>query len=122
MTRAGTQTLLMGVYRNLDRTKVQVDFVVHTEQPSDFDDEIARLGGRIFRVPSPRAVGPVRFATGVDAILRRPDGFAGIHAHLYLFSGYLLWLAWKFANATASRPLTVERISTIPKPLSRARG
>lgn len=93
MERAGTQTLLMGVYRNLDRTKVQFDFVVHTEQPSDFDDEIAHLGGRIFRVPSPRVVGPVRFATGVDAILRRPDGFAGMHAHLYLFSGYLLWLA-----------------------------
>jgi glycosyltransferase involved in cell wall biosynthesis len=39
------------LYRNIDRSKIQFDFMVHTNQKCDFDDEIEKLGGKIFRVP-----------------------------------------------------------------------
>lgn len=93
MTRAGTQTLLMGVYRNIDRTQVQFDFVVDTQEPGDFDDEIARLGGRIFHVPAPRMASAWRYGQDVNWVLRSAGSFDGVHTHLYLFSGYILWLA-----------------------------
>ncbi|MGG1573182.1 glycosyltransferase family 1 protein [Fictibacillus sp. NRS-1165] len=47
----GAETFIMNIYRNIDRNKIQFDFVVHTEKECDYDKEIYNLGGRIFRVP-----------------------------------------------------------------------
>lgn len=48
MNRAGQETFIMNVYRNIDRTKIQFDFQCSVHQEGDFDDEIEGLGGRIF--------------------------------------------------------------------------
>lgn len=51
MGRGGLETMLMNYYRNMDRDKVQFDFLVHRQERADYDDEIEALGGRIFRLP-----------------------------------------------------------------------
>ena len=51
MGRGGLETVLMNYYRNIDRTKVQFDFLVHRDFKADYDDEIESLGGVIHRVP-----------------------------------------------------------------------
>lgn len=50
MNRGGAETMIMNYYRNMDRTKVQFDFLVHREHRGDYDDEIEQLGGRIYRM------------------------------------------------------------------------
>ena len=47
----GAESRTMDLYRHLDRDRVQFDFLVHTDREGFFDQEIARLGGRIFRIP-----------------------------------------------------------------------
>ncbi len=44
----GSESMLMNYYRNIDRSRVQFDFVVHTKRSDSFEDEIKRLGGRVF--------------------------------------------------------------------------
>lgn len=51
MNRGGAETMIMNLYRNIDRTKVQFDFVVHTNEVGSFDEEIKALGGRIYHCP-----------------------------------------------------------------------
>lgn len=51
MGRGGLETMLMNYYRNIDRTKIQFDFLVHRNNREAYDDEIELLGGKIFRVP-----------------------------------------------------------------------
>lgn len=51
MDRGGAETLLMNLYRNIDRNLVQFDFLVNEENSCDYDSEIQGLGGRIFRIP-----------------------------------------------------------------------
>lgn len=46
MHRAGLETMLMNYYRNIDREKIQFDFLTHRPQRSDYDDEIESLGGK----------------------------------------------------------------------------
>ena len=48
MDREGIQSFLMNVYRNIDREKVQFDFLIHSKEKGAFDDEIISLGGRVF--------------------------------------------------------------------------
>ena len=52
MHRGGAETMLMNLYRNIDRKKIQFDFVCHTMEKCDYEDEIIKLGGRIFKISS----------------------------------------------------------------------
>ncbi|CZR05619.1 Glycosyltransferase involved in cell wall bisynthesis [Trichococcus flocculiformis] len=60
MNRGGAETMIMNLYRNIDREKIQFDFIVHTQEKCAFDDEIEELGGKIYRVP--RYIGTNHFA------------------------------------------------------------
>lgn len=51
MNRGGAETMIMNLYRNIDRSKIQFDFIVHTEDKCDYDEEIRCLGGTIHRIP-----------------------------------------------------------------------
>lgn len=50
LNRGGAETMVMNYYRNVDRTKVQFDFMVHREERGAYDDEIEALGGKIYRM------------------------------------------------------------------------
>ena len=49
MDPGGIESLLMNLYRHMDRDVVQFDFLLHRPQKGTFDDEIESLGGRIYR-------------------------------------------------------------------------
>ena len=40
MDRAGAETMIMNLYRNMNREQIQFDFMVFTDQEADYDDEI----------------------------------------------------------------------------------
>lgn len=51
MDRAGIETMLMNFYRNIDRNKIQFDFLVNKSKPGDYDEEIKKMGGNIYVSP-----------------------------------------------------------------------
>lgn len=51
MNVGGIETMLMVLYRNIDRTKFQFDFVVHSEEENYYEKEICHLGGKLYRIP-----------------------------------------------------------------------
>lgn len=51
MDRAGIETMLMNYYRHIDRKKIQFDFLCNKKKSGAYDDEITRLGGRIYHTP-----------------------------------------------------------------------
>ncbi len=53
MNRGGAETMIMNLYRSIDRSKVQFDFVENDNngEQAAFDAEIESLGGRIFHCP-----------------------------------------------------------------------
>ena len=55
MNRGGLETMIMNYYRNIDRTKIQFDFLVHRQEKADYDDEILSLGGHIYHMQIGRA-------------------------------------------------------------------
>lgn len=52
LNRGGAETNVMNYYRKLDRTKFQFDFIVHRQEKGAYEDEIATLGGKIYRLPA----------------------------------------------------------------------
>ena len=51
LDRNGAETMIMNVYRNINRGEIQFDFIVHSNDIGDYEEEIQSLGGRIFRCP-----------------------------------------------------------------------
>lgn len=47
----GIETLIMNIYRNIDRSKVQFDFLMHMGSGGAYEEEIRALGGRIYEMP-----------------------------------------------------------------------
>src|SRR5690625_7812943 len=67
MNRGGAETLLMNLYRTIDREKVQFDFL--TCNVGAFDEEIVQLGGRIHRIQYDTSVRHIRFKHQVKYFL-----------------------------------------------------
>ena len=47
MDRAGAETMIMNILRNIDKTKFQFDFLCLSEKEGDYDKEIIEFGGKI---------------------------------------------------------------------------
>lgn len=58
MDRAGIETMLMNYYRHMDREQIQFDFLCNKAKPGAYEDEIIKLGGRIYRTPG---LNPVKY-------------------------------------------------------------
>lgn len=88
MNRGGAETLLMNLYRKIDREKVQFDFL--TCKAGAFDEEIVRLGGRVHRIPYVTDVGHMRFKKRVENFLLKNDQYKIVHSHMDKMSGIVL--------------------------------
>jgi glycosyltransferase involved in cell wall biosynthesis len=51
MNRGGAEAMIMNLYRNIDKSRVQFDFVENSLDRGLFDDEIGELGGKIYYCP-----------------------------------------------------------------------
>ena len=97
MHRAGLETMLMNYYRNIDRSRVQFDFLTHRPFRSDYDDEIESLGGRVYYAPRlvPQNY-PAYFSYMKQFFAEHPE-YQIVHSHIDAMS-YLPLLAAKKAN------------------------
>lgn len=52
LDRGGAESMVMSLYRNIDRKDLQFDFVVNdSNREYAYEQEIQTLGGRVFRIP-----------------------------------------------------------------------
>ena len=78
----GVEMFMMNVYRNIDRSKVQFDFLEsHNEGKLAFEDEILAMGGRIFRVMYSQRESPIKAHATLLELFREHPEFAGIHVN-----------------------------------------
>ncbi|MFJ8352987.1 glycosyltransferase family 1 protein [Bacillus paramycoides] len=96
MDRGGAEALIMNVYRNIDRERVQFDFVSHKSGECDYDKEIIALGGKIHRIPSLGQVGPLSYIKELVKIMSS-NQYVAAHAHTD-YQGGLVAIAAKMAG------------------------
>lgn len=51
LNRNGTETFIMNLLRNIDRSKLMFDFLIFKESDHGFQDEVLKLGSRIYILP-----------------------------------------------------------------------
>lgn len=93
MNRGGAETFIMNLYRNIDRTKVQFDFLTCKE--GVFDEEILKLGGKVHRIPYISEVGHLKYTKELDHFFSANSQYRIIHSHLDKMSGLVIQSAKK---------------------------
>lgn len=91
MNRGGVETWLMHVLRHIDRDRFQMDFLVHTTKPCDFDDEIRALGSQV--IPCLHPSRPFVYARNLRRLLREHGPYDVVHSHVHHYSGWTLSIA-----------------------------
>jgi glycosyltransferase involved in cell wall biosynthesis len=93
MNRGGAEMLIMNLYRNVDRSKVQFDFLTCKE--GEFDSEILKLGGKVHRIPYITDVGHFRYVKELNSFFTRNNEYKIVHSHMDKMSGLILRSAKK---------------------------
>lgn len=94
MNRAGAETMLMNIYRNIDRNQIQFDFVTFTNDKGDYDDEIIKMGGNIIPIIASNNIS--RLFKLKTYLMNNPE-YKIVHIHMLLNSSFSL-LASKLAG------------------------
>ncbi len=81
----------MHVLRSIDRDQCHMDFLVHTDMPGSYDEEIRSLGSQVISCVSPSR--PWIYARNFTRALRRGVPYDIIHSHVHHFSGVVLRFA-----------------------------
>lgn len=91
MDFGGVETLLMSIYRNIDREKIQFDFLCHNRLECKFKSEIESMGGRVYMIPGPSHIGFVRYGITLRNFCKEHPEYKIAHCHLNSRNGEIIW-------------------------------
>lgn len=112
MDRGGAETIIMNLYRQIDRKKYQFDFLVHTERKCDYDDEIYSLGGRIFHVPRYLIVNYFSYAGKCKKLMEEHPEWKIVHGHIGSSASVYLRVARKLNRFTIAHSHKMNQLSS----------
>ena len=99
MDRGGAETFVMNLYRNVDRAKIQFDFLVNENRECDYDAEIREMGGHIYRIPRYNLVNGIQYKKACRDFFRL-HRYPVVHGHIGLPASIYLSEAGKRGSFT----------------------
>lgn len=88
----GVESVIMNYYRNIDKDKVQFDFVVHKNPLKSFVDEAEKYGGKVYEV-TPYTKNIFAFTYELYKIIKNGH-YNIVHSNMNSLSGFPLFAAW----------------------------
>lgn len=80
----------MNLFRHIDRSRFDFDFLYYTQEKTAYDDEIEALGGRILRITP---TSPPGFERRIKKMLKAAGPYDVVHSHTMFNSGVVLYAA-----------------------------
>jgi len=82
LNRGGAESMIMNLYRNINRDKIHFDFVVHSSEKGAFDDEVSSLGGKIYKCPRFNGVNILQYKKWWQDFLATHSEYRILHSHI----------------------------------------
>jgi len=101
----------MNLYRAIDRTKVQFDFLVHEQRVCDYDEEIKDLGGEVFRgLPRFKVVNYSTYRDACRDFFSRHPEHPVVHGHIGSCAPVYLREAKRQGRGATGRERVADRV------------
>lgn len=91
----GAESRIMELYRCIDRSKVQFDFLVHTKEEGHYSKEIRELGGYIYSLPRFKVVNLAEYKKAIRQFFKEHQEFAVVQGHMTSTASIYLPMAKK---------------------------
>lgn len=95
MNKGGTETMLMNIYRKVNRDRIQFDFLYFTDEETYYDKEIIELGGKIIRIHKMRFIHMFDFISNISQVINSNGPYKVVHAHTLFNCGLVVKAAKK---------------------------
>ena len=82
MNMGGLETFIMNVYRNIDRNKIQFDFLEHYNEESFYDNEIKELGGKVYHFTFRNDNNIFKYIYNLNNFFKEHKEYDVIHCHM----------------------------------------
>lgn len=86
----GVESVVMNYYRNIDRNKIQFDFICDEDSTDIPYEEIEALGGRVILIPPYQKV--FKYHKELKKVLKEGN-YKIVHSHINTLSVFSLWAA-----------------------------
>ena len=86
LDRGGAETMCMNLYRHMDHSKVQFDFVKHTEDEGAYEQEIRELGGNIYAAPRFQGLNYLTYQKWWNRHFQAHPEHQIVHGHFFTIS------------------------------------
>lgn len=96
MDVGGMESYIMNMYRRIDRSNIQFDFLVHHARRGVFEDEIEALGGRVFHTTLMDDFNLVKYLRALARLFREHPEYRIVHGHLNSSAFFYLGVAKRF--------------------------
>ena len=93
MNRNGLENRLMDIYRNIDRSVIQFDFMTNRTEAGEFDEEINQLGGRVYHMSRIAPKSFFRYIGELRTFFQEHPEYKIVHSHLNTLSTWPLLMA-----------------------------
>lgn len=90
MDRAGLENRLMDLYRTIDKTEFQFDFLTCSGLDGYHDEEIIKLGGKIHKISSLKIKYMWSFRKELKLFFMKHQEYKVVHCHLNQWCGLIL--------------------------------
>ncbi len=118
----GVETVIMNYYRNIDKTKIQFDFVVHKGALPQYITQVKNYGGKVYEITSYKS-NILKYTYEIYKIIKE-NNYEIVHSNMNSLSGFSLFAAYLAGakvrilhNHTTDNP--AEGIRTIAKRILR---
>ncbi len=81
LKRGGLETFAMNMYRSIDRSEIQFDFLLGQVYHGDYEEEAKSLGANIYYLPA-RNKGYKAYKKALDSFFREHHDYIAIHEHI----------------------------------------
>ena len=88
----GVEAVIMNYYRNIDRNKIQFDFIIDGYEKTALDNEISSLGGKVYKV-EPYTKNPFKNIYQIYRIVK-DNNYQIVHSNMNTLSVFSLFAAW----------------------------
>lgn len=82
MQAGGLESFIMNVYRNIDRNKIQFDFLVHYKEKKHYDEEIEIMGGKIYRFSLRNNNNLFKYIKELNKFYQEHKEYKIVHCHM----------------------------------------
>lgn len=91
--RGGIQSVVMSIFEHIDRSRVQIDFVIHQDYAPSFVPFVKEKGSRVYAAPQFKKEGPFAYIRWWNRFFKEHPGYKVVHGHMKAYISLYLLIA-----------------------------